>query len=192
MPPIEMGTFEKMFEGATVCRARGLDLPMLVLIYTTIDTLAWAVYGDEIAEVKHRFLKVCEKYLLPDTSISCTALELYAARCSILHSLGWESDLSKFGKARSVFYSFGNDNPRVAQEAFNHSQPGRFVAVHADELLRALKEAVSRVTEEAKSNAVLAARLKVADGKQYMALESKASDSLYGNYLKSVRGGDGT
>lgn len=185
-----MGTFEKMFEGAAICRSRGLDLPVLVLVYTSLDTLAWTVYGEETGEVKRRFVNVCEEYLLPNSTISCTALELYAARCSILHSLGWESELSRSGKVRSVFYSFGNDNPTVAQEAFDHSQPGRFVAVHADELLRAARMAVSRVAEQAKSDMALASRLEVADGKQYMSIESKASDQLYGGYLKSVRGRD--
>ena len=146
MSTLEMGTFEKMFEGASVCRARGLDIPMLVLVYTSLDTLAWAVHGHETAEVKRRFVSVCEKYVLPGSSIECTPLELYAARCSILHSLGWESELSKAGKARAVFYSFGTDNPKTAQEAFDHAHPGRFIAVHADELLKAVMTAVARVT----------------------------------------------
>lgn len=190
MSPLQIGTFEKMFEGASLCRARGLDLPMLVLVYAALDTLAWAVYGHEVAKVKHRFLSVCERYVFPGSSIKCTPLELYAARCSILHSLGWESDLSRAGRARSVFYSFGDDNPAVAQEAFDHMRPGRFIAVHADELLRAVKEAVARVTEQASRDAALASRLNTADGKQYRVLESKAGDILFGLYLRAVRGSD--
>lgn len=188
MSPLNLSTFEKMFEAASLCRDRGLDIPMLALVYTSLDTLAWVVHGHEMNEVKRRFVAVCENYVLPDSSIACTALELYAARCSILHSLGWESELSKAGKARAVFYSFGTDNPKVTQEAFDHSNPGKFIAVHADELLRAVRTAVARVTEQAKHDAVLASRMTVADGKQYMSLESSASENLYGGYLSAVRG----
>jgi hypothetical protein len=192
MSPLKMGTFEKMFEGAAVCRSRGLDIPMLVLIYSALDTLAWVVYGHEIVEVKRRFVAVCEKYVLSSSSFECTALELYAARCSILHSLGWESELSKAGKARAVFYSFGSDNPEIAQEAFDHAHPGRFIAVRADELLKAVMTAVACVTEQANHDSALASRMEVADGKQYMALESDASNLLYGGYLKAVGERNGT
>lgn len=48
MSVLEKSTFAKMFEAAELCRERALDIPMLVLVYTAMDTLAWALYGDKI------------------------------------------------------------------------------------------------------------------------------------------------
>lgn len=78
-------------------------MPMLVLIYTTLDTLAWAVFGHEVREVKRCFVALYENYRLRDSSLGCTALEPYAARCSILHSLGWESALCKERRRRTFW-----------------------------------------------------------------------------------------
>jgi len=183
MSVLNRSTFQKMLDAAALCQVQGLDVPMLVLIYTSLDSLAWALYGHETKEVKHRFVSLCEAYVLPNSKLNCTSLELYAARCSILHSLGWESDLSKDGKARSAFYSFGTDDPTLAQIAYDHSYPGKFVAIRADELLVATKSAVTRVTNEAQQDKALAASLSMSTGKQYMSLESDASDKLYGSYL---------
>jgi hypothetical protein len=181
---LDQGTFEKMFVAARLCRERALDIPMLVLVYTTIDTLAWAVYGHEIAEVKRRFVGLCEKYLLPDSSLGSTALELYAARCSVLHSLGWESDLSKAGKARSIYYSFGTDDPSLYQQAIEISHPGQFLPLRADDLLAATERAVAAVTEAAASDVALKERLVRAEGKQFRTLESKSSDVLFARYIQ--------
>lgn len=187
MSVLERGSFEKMFEAAVLCRERALDVPMLVLIYTSLDTLAWAIYGHETNEGKRRFIALCESYVLPESAIQCTALELYAARCSIIHSLGWESDLSKSGKARAVFYSFGTDDPRLAQEALEHTRPGEFIAVRADELLASTQRAVDRVAQQAKDDSSLAARLAVAEGRQYRSLESSASDLIFGRFIEMVQ-----
>lgn len=181
-------TFEKMFKAAKLCRDQALDVPMLVLIYTSLDTLAWAVYGGETSEVQRRFISLCDNHVLPGAGISCTALELYAARCSVIHTLGWESNLSKIKKARAFSYSFGNDDPRLAQEVLERERPGEFLAVKADELLNAAKRAVERVAQVASSDQSLAARLATAEGKQYRSLESKTGYALFDAYLEKVRG----
>ena len=46
---IERGTFETMFKAASLCRDRGLDIAMLALLYSSLDALAWAVYGHEVS-----------------------------------------------------------------------------------------------------------------------------------------------
>lgn len=184
---LDRGTFEKMFVAARLCRERALDIPMLVLVYTTIDTLAWAVYGHETAEAKRRFVTLCENYLLRESSLGCTALELYAARCSILHSLGWESDLSKARKARSIYYSFGTDDPTLYQQAIEISHPGQFLPLRADDLLAATERAVAEVTAAAASDPALKERLDRAEGKQYRTLESKSSDAVFARYIQVAK-----
>lgn len=192
MSPLEKSTFTKMFEAAELCRERALDIPMLVLLYTAMDTLAWALYGDKTQGVRERFTALCDSHILPGSSIQCAALELYAARCSVLHTLGWESDLSKSGKARSVFYSFGTDDPTLAQAALELTNPGKFVSLRPDELLVAVKGAVETIAKLASKDEELAARLSVAAGKQFRSLESSAGDQMFGAFIERMQSNERT
>ena len=173
-----------MFEAAELCRARALDIPMLVLLYTAMDTLAWALYGDKTQGVRERFTTLCDSHILPGSSIQCTSLDLYAARCSILHTLGWESDLSKSGKARSVFYSFGTDDPALAQAALEITSPGKFVSLRPDELLVAIKGTVETIATLASKDEELAVRLSIAAGRQFRSLESTIGEQMFGAFIE--------
>lgn len=184
---LEKSTFAKIFEAADLCRERALDVPMLVLVFTAMDTLAWALYGDKVSGVRERFTSLCDSYILSGGKFDCDALELYAARCSVLHTFGWESNLSKAGKARSVFYSFGTDDPKLAQAALELTNPGKFVALRPDDLLAKMKATVAKIAEEAAADEELAARLSLAAGKQYRTLESGAADRLFGAFIDHVK-----
>lgn len=189
MSILEKSTFSKMFEAAELCLELALDVPMIVLVYTSMDALAWARYGEKISGVRERFIALCDNYILPGSGVSCTALELYAARCSVLHTLGWESDLSSSGKARSIFYSFGAANPSLAQAALEVVNPGKFVSVRPEGLLLAVKEALVKIDALAPKDEELARRLSIAAGKQYRSLESSNADRVFGTFLaKSMRG----
>lgn len=157
-----------------------------------MDTLAWALYGDKIQGVRERFTALCDNYILPGSGIQCAALDLYAARCSVLHTLGWESDLSKSGKARSVFYSFGTDDPMLAQTALELTNPGKFVSLRPDDLLLAVKGAVAAITTLASKDEGLAARLSIAAGKQYRSLESATGDQIFGAYIEKMQSNERT
>lgn len=187
MSALNKSTFAKMFEAADLCRARALDVPMLVLIYTALDTLAWALYGDKVKEVRQRFTALCDAHILPGSTIQCTALELYAARCSILHTLGWESELSKLGKARSIFYSFGTDDPTIAQAALELNNPGEFISVRADDLLIVAQNAVTQVAKLALTDPEFAQRLSAAAGKQYRSLESSEGDKIFSAFIQRAQ-----
>ena len=139
-----------------------------------------------MTNVKDRFVRLCEVYLLPSTNVRCSALDLYASRCSFLHSLGWESNLSREGKAKPIFYTFITNEPELAQKVIEHYQEP-FIHVHADDLIAAAKLAHDRVKQAANTNKALAERLLEASGKQYGHLETKAANQLFGQFLTSVR-----
>ena len=44
------------------------------------------------------------QYLLPDSSLRCTADDLYGARCGLVHSHTAESDSTNKGAARQIWY----------------------------------------------------------------------------------------
>ena len=59
-------------------------LPALMLIYSGVDILASLEQGKS---TRSSFIKWVDEYLLKAHSFPCTSLELYAARCGILHTL---------------------------------------------------------------------------------------------------------
>jgi len=61
-----------------------------------------------------------KKYIIVNPGIEYTELDLWASRCSILHTHTMESDLSRNNKAREIaFYSGDKFNPKVSDlEAF--------------------------------------------------------------------------
>lgn len=75
----------------------------LVVLYSAIDTLAWVSL--ETGDVtRSAFCQWVDTYVFPEKLIGCTAQDLYAARCAIVHSGTTESKLSRDGKARELWY----------------------------------------------------------------------------------------
>lgn len=94
--------FEKnlaqMVIGARACLDRDLPMPALVLIYSLIDSFAWAVDPKE-ANTRTRFENWLTKYVYPASPLPCTPTELYAARCAVLHTLTSKGHLHIKGKS---------------------------------------------------------------------------------------------
>jgi hypothetical protein len=183
MLEFKRGTYEDMFAAAHLCREQGLDMPMLALLYTTLDALAWAAHEPAEKSVKQRFVKICDTYLFPNSKITCSSLELYAARCSILHKLSWESDLSLSGQARSVTYSFGASDSTDAQEASKliPASIGTFVHIHVDDLYAAIAFTWKRIMDASENQPELAERLLSSKNKQYASLDPVSTEILYKN-----------
>src|SRR5437764_14091045 len=89
-----------LIRAVRLCLAQHLPLPALMLLYAGIDTAGWLAADDPKAPVGQRFTEWVDRYLLPRTTLKVTALELYAARCAVLHTMTARSDLSDAGKAR--------------------------------------------------------------------------------------------
>ena len=67
------------------CFREELFTESLVLLYAGIDALAWLALpsGDVNGS---DFVKWVNTYLLPDSGLQCTAEDIWAARCGLLHS----------------------------------------------------------------------------------------------------------
>src|SRR5438477_12737481 len=66
------------------CLAKRRILPCLMLLYSGIDVIASLEAG---TASRSAFTKWVNRYVLKSTSLSCTASDLYGARCGILHTL---------------------------------------------------------------------------------------------------------
>lgn len=52
------------------------------------------------------FIAWVDRYLNPQRTLDCTAVDLYAARCGVLHTYSAESRLERQGEARRVIYQW--------------------------------------------------------------------------------------
>jgi len=67
-------------------------------------------HSDATAET---FCNWVERYLFPQRRLACSAPELYAARCGVLHTFTADSRMARRGDARRVVYAWG---PKKADE----------------------------------------------------------------------------
>lgn len=152
--------FDNLLKAAEICDREGLDMPALILLYSLIDSLAWVVYEEELSKVGERFEKFCDEFVLPGSGLPCSAKELYSARCSSLHLLGWESNLTKHKGVRALFYSYQDTDLESAQRVADLIFPGKFVGIRALSLHAAIKAAIDRVIKQSRQDSKLEERLR--------------------------------
>ncbi len=133
-----------LLESVEDCLAKRRILPCLMLLYSGIDVIASLETGKASRSV---FIRWVNKYLLKAASLSCTALDLYGARCGILHTFSAKSDMSAQGQAREIVYAWGN--AKAADLAETSKVLGRNDCVlHLRELINAFRVGLADYLEE--------------------------------------------
>ena len=121
-------TFELM-ESVGLCRKKKYYQSTLVLIYSGIDTMAWLNLPEsldpESGEVVTRdvtgsdFIKWVDDFLLPSPGLQCNAIDLYGARCGLVHTHCAESSLSRKRSAREILYAYGDRGVEALQKSID-------------------------------------------------------------------------
>ncbi|MEQ1525796.1 MAG: hypothetical protein ABL911_03490 [Gallionella sp.] len=143
-------------------------MPALVLIYSLIDSIAWAAAKNRNAGVRNNFEQWVTEWLLPELSANLTATDLYAARCAVLHTLTGTSDLFSKGAAKRIIYAWGAASADILQSAITDcSLTTNHIAIHYDDLHGSLNKAINNFFTFADSNPILFARLEDAAQKHY-------------------------
>ena len=108
-------------------------MPALILLYSAIDSVSWIASDDENQFVGKRFQSWVDTWMLQKYPLPCTAIELYAARCGILHTLTPDSDLSEKKGIRRISYAWGTAQQKDLDESIKLLEyPG--VAVHVNDI----------------------------------------------------------
>lgn len=136
-----------------LCLNAKLQRSSLVLLYSGIDIVAWLnrPVSKERATRKD-FISWIDDYLLPNTNIKYEAIDLYAARCGIVHSYSFSSRLSKKGEAKEIYYSYGKANIKSLQNDIDRRPKKNAVAIHINDLLEAFKEGIEKFTLSVKND----------------------------------------
>ena len=83
----------------------------LVLIYSGIDTLGLLAAPSGVTDAtRNTFIPWCEAYIVPRVQSvegdPVTAMDLYGARCGVLHTSTPASALGRKGDAREIWYQY--------------------------------------------------------------------------------------
>jgi hypothetical protein len=138
-----------LFAAIVHCYQNELLMPCLVLLYSGIDAAA-SLEPSAGKGMGERFEKWVDRYMLKGKSLPCTARELYAARCAVVHTFTPDSDLSKAGKARVVAYAYGKADVMKLDAAtiLADRQAGQ-VNVHMTDLIEAFHSGYETFLKEA-------------------------------------------
>ncbi|MCQ4348527.1 hypothetical protein NGA35_14090 [Pseudomonas stutzeri] len=110
---------------------------LMILIYSAIDAMGLLDAPPKQTSANGKsFQAWVKKYLLNNPEIQFNEIDLWAARCSVLHTFTSKSDLSNAGKARQIqYYSGPKDSPmaKAFVEAANDIDGGAHVPGHIED-----------------------------------------------------------
>lgn len=150
---------QHLLSSIELCFENQFIAPSLMLTYATIDIMAWLDRDESHQDVRRcDFIKWVETYLLPNSQLSCTAIDLYAARCSLIHSYSAESRLSREGNASEIFYAWGTADERDLQKLIDLEGSRGAKAVQVEKLLAALKQGVKQFITKVRYNQMVVDR----------------------------------
>ncbi len=135
-----------------LCLANQLRMPALMLIYCGIDFMGFlARPSTSGGEVQKDFIKWAESKMDCRQRLGVSGLDLYAARCSIVHTYTMESSLSKKGKAHRIIYAWGNaDIKEPSQVLQSLGRTEKLIKIEA--LSDAFAQAITVFEAELKGN----------------------------------------
>lgn len=132
---------EGMLGAVKDCFTNRRILPGLVLLYSTIDILASLDRPDSKQDVtREDFIAWVDVFLLRGSSLKCSAIDLYAARCGLLHTYAPGSKLSREGRAKEIYYAWGKAKVGALEQSMqNIAWKTPAVGVHVNGLLKGLE-----------------------------------------------------
>jgi hypothetical protein len=166
-----------LIESIDDCASKRRILPCLTLLYSGMDVMASLnPLPNETNQTS--FVRWVDTYLLPDSPLHCAALDIYAARCGVVHTFTPKSKLYQKGKARMIGYAWGISNAEdLNRTAIVLGRQDR--CVHIDELINAFRQAVAKHLEHIERDPTLKRRFESAAGMWFTSLDhQKVEDFL--------------
>lgn len=140
-------SYIQLIQAIEHCERNNLVVPTLVMVYSAIDSISWLA-GENRKESGKAFKKWVNDWMLKDPKIKCTAEELYAARCGLVHTLTPTSSLTSKG-VRKIAYSWGSGDNDDLERLIKISASEEAVAsVHLSDLLQAFRTGMADCLEQ--------------------------------------------
>ena len=146
--------FNELAEAIQLILSAKKHLPALILIYSAIDLLAWLNRPQSHPDVvKSDFISWVDQFMLPQSGLLCSAIDLYSARCGIVHSYQAESKLTRENKVKQIWYAWGKGDANRLMNRIDQAKRNEIaVAVQVEGLLDALKKGFNNFLEALEAN----------------------------------------
>jgi hypothetical protein len=174
---------DSLFQAIDLCLKSKLQLPTLILIYSGIDICGWLAENAENVSVQESFTKWVEKYMLPNAELPCTSIDLYAARCGVLHTLTPDSNLYKSRKAQCIAYAWGIANVDDLRRSIDLVQFPDLIAIHVNSLYDAFQIGVRNFKESIDNDPIVRRIFLYKSTKTFSSMEIETIQE----YLKSAQ-----
>ena len=141
-------------------REHGFITPLLILTYSLIDILSWLDRSEDHDDVTRTdFQKWTDFYIRPENNLGCTSIDLYGARCSLVHSLSSESMLSRKKEANRVFYVWGNFKEETLLEMIKETgSDERIIPLRIKNLITEINRGINEFIDSKGNNEVILQR----------------------------------
>ena len=134
--------------GIDSCVQQKNTLSALILLYAAIDAAGW-LDSEQPNATRRSFMSWTQRYLLQATALDCTAIDLYAARCGLLHTFTPESQLASEGEARYICYAWGDARVEAMKAIIGRMGKAEcYVAVHFGDLYEAWQQGLVAFTQD--------------------------------------------
>jgi len=134
-----------MIDAIKLCLENGHYIPGVILIYCGVDMIAWLSQPKGQNDVYRKdFEAWVEKYLLPGSEITCSASDLYGARCGTVHSYTSESRASRERRSKEIFYEFYVGEQPSGSKKFRRDKEDQCIVINIPKLYEALIISIQR------------------------------------------------
>jgi len=153
----------------------GFNIPLLILAYSLIDILSWLDRSDDHDDVSRTdFLSWADLYIKPEDNFGCSSLDLYGARCSIVHSYSSESKLSRDRETNRIFYLWGNAKEEILAIAIKERElSDKVIIIRIETFIKTINHGINEFIDNKGDNELVLQRA----SKFFMATKSKGFDA---------------
>ena len=145
----------------------------LTLIYSGIDNLAY-LNMKENQHVKPRYLEWIIEYMDVSSKLHCKPIDLYGARCGIVHTNTSHSDLSEKKEAVQIIYSYGTTSKEKLQWCANRlPTKDKIMAIQIEELFEEYKNGIDNFFIELEKNPKKSEQVKIRAQRRFITMKDE-------------------
>ena len=174
----------QIFTALDYCIEKKLIIPALVLLYSSIDSISWIASNDENQLVSERFQTWVNTWMLKKYPLPCTAIELYAARCGILHTLTPNASLNEKKDVRFISYAWGTSQQKDLEKVIELINFPGLVAVHVNDIIYSFKNGLADFFEALEADLVNKELFSLKAKKHFSNVENSVISEFLVSYKK--------
>lgn len=137
----------EMIKAIDLCISKKYFNSALKLMYTAIDNMAY-LGTDYQKTSKSVFIKWVNSFLLPSSNLSCSAEELYAERCTLLHQNTASASNISLG-IKSILYTLGTARPENGLDHVDESKRNQYKFISISSLREVIYQGILKFLESA-------------------------------------------